>query len=171
MFLRLSRNSPNPKAHYRIYKCPPPVPILNQFNPVLAHPIPLPEDVFDYYPPIYAWVFQANSFPQISLPKPCIHLPHRCYTHHLSHSSRIDHPNNIGEEYRSFSFSLCSYLHSSVTSSLLVLNTFLSTLFSDTLSLRSSLCVSDHVTFHLYMFRSIMEGKTFCTVLARTPWI
>ena len=31
--------------------------------------IPLPEDISSYYPPIYAWVYQVVSFPQISLPK------------------------------------------------------------------------------------------------------
>ena len=36
--------------------------------------IPLPEDPSWYYPPIYAWIFQVVSFPQVSPPKPCIHL-------------------------------------------------------------------------------------------------
>jgi hypothetical protein len=36
-------------------------------------PIPLPEDPFYYYPPVYAWVSQV-IFRQVSLPKPCMHL-------------------------------------------------------------------------------------------------
>jgi len=49
----------------------------------------------------------------------------------------------LGEEYRSLSSSLCSFLHSPVTSSLLGPNILLNTLFSNILSLRSSLSVSD----------------------------
>src|SRR5215510_700523 len=52
----------------------------------------------------------------------------------------------LGEEYRSFSSSLCNFLHSPVTSSLLGPNTLLSTLFSNTLSLCFSLNVSDQVS-------------------------
>ena len=49
----------------------------------------------------------------------------------------------LEEEYRSLSSSLCSFLHSPVTSSLLCPNIFLSNLFSNTFSLRSFLNVSD----------------------------
>jgi hypothetical protein len=52
----------------------------------------------------------------------------------------------FGEEYRSLSSSLCNILHSLVTSSLLGPNIHFSTLFSNTLNLRSSLIVSDHVS-------------------------
>jgi len=52
----------------------------------------------------------------------------------------------LGEEYRLLGSSLCSYLHSPVTSSLLGPNIFLNTLFSNTFSLRSFLNVSDQVS-------------------------
>ena len=52
----------------------------------------------------------------------------------------------FGEQYRSLSSSLYIFLHSPVTSSLLTPNIPLNTLFSNTLSLRSSLNVSDQVS-------------------------
>jgi hypothetical protein len=52
----------------------------------------------------------------------------------------------LGEEYRSWSFSLLSFLHSPVTSSLLDPNIHLNNFFSNILSLRSSLNVSDQVS-------------------------
>ena len=56
----------------------------------------------------------------------------------------------LGEEYRSLSSSLCCFLNSPVTSSLLGPNILLSTLFlSKTLSIHSSLNVSDQVS-HSY---------------------
>jgi hypothetical protein len=65
-----------------------------------------------------------------------------------AHLVRLDLINRIifGEQYRSLSSSLCSFLQSPVTSSLLDPNILLNTLFSNTLSLRSSFNVSDQVS-------------------------
>jgi hypothetical protein len=52
----------------------------------------------------------------------------------------------MGEEYRSFSSSLCSLLYSPVTSSLLGTNILLKTIFSNTLRFLSSLNVNDQVS-------------------------
>jgi len=67
---------------------------------------------------------------------------------HPAHHIFLDFINRtiFGEQYRSLSSSLCSFLHSPVTSSLLVPNIPLNTLFSNTLSQRSFLNVSDQVS-------------------------
>ena len=68
----------------------------------------------------------------------------------------------LGKEYRSLSSSLCHFLHSPVTSSLLGSSTLLNTLFSNTLSLRSFLSVSDQVS---HPYRSLTNTCSKCVIL------
>jgi hypothetical protein len=83
----------------------------------------------------------------------------------------------FGEENKSLSSALRSFLYSPVTPSLLGSNILLSTIFSNTLSLRSSLNVSNQVshpykttgkiivlyTVILIFLDSGLEDKRFCT--------
>ena len=90
-----------------------------------------------------------DSFPQVSQPETCAHLsPPPIRATCPAHLILLDFTTRtiLGKEYRSLSSSLCNFLHSPVTSSLLGPNTLLNTLFSNTLSLRSSLNVSDQVS-------------------------
>ena len=155
-------------VHYRVHKCPPPVPILSQIIPV-------------HNPTSY---FLNTHFNIILPSKPAsskwslsLRFPHQnlVYTSPLPTRARftahlifLDLITRIifGEEDRSLSSSLCSFLHSSVISSLLGPNTLLCTLLSSNLSLHSSLNMSDQVShpyktigkiivlyiFHFYIF-------------------
>ena len=113
----------NPKFHYRIHKCPPPAPILSQINPIR-----IPNSTSWRSILILASHLRLDLPSQVSSPKPCTYLsfPHKCY---------MTRPS----QYRSLSSSLCSFLQSTVISSLLGPNILLSTLVSNTLSLRSFL--------------------------------
>jgi hypothetical protein len=101
----------------------------------------------------------------------CAHIPHLNLLYLITRAVS-------GEEYKSLSSTLCSFLHSPVTSSLLGPNILLSTIFFNTLNLRSSLNVSNQVShpykkkkgtiivlyFLIFIFLdSKMEGKRFCT--------
>jgi hypothetical protein len=91
----------------------------------------------------YAWVFQVVSYPHISPPKPCIRLssPPCMLMPSSSHLLDFITQRILGEECRSLSLSLCSFLHSPVTLSLINLNILL-----NILSLHSSRNVSDQVS-------------------------
>jgi hypothetical protein len=138
----------NPKVLYHIHKCPPSVSILSQLDPVhTPHPTSSRSIL----------IFSSH----LCLRLPSGHFPSRfptktIYTTLLSPISltcptHLILPNFItstilGEEYSSLSSSLGSFLHSLVTSSLSGPNILLYALFSNTLSLQSSLNVSDQVT-------------------------
>ena len=128
---------------------PPLLPIMTQINPV--HPPPHPtswssililSSHLSLGPPssVFLSGFHAKTLYALFL----FHILAACHAHLIL----FDLINRIifGKEYRRVSTSLCSFLHSPVISSLLSPNMFLSTIFSKTLSLRSFLNVSDHVS-------------------------
>ena len=127
----------NPKVYYRVYRCPPPVPILSQISLVHA-------------PPPHFVKIHLNIFSHL-----CLGLPRGLFPSGSSTKTRYAHvflfilttcPAHLillylitritfGKEYTSSSSSLCSFLHSCVPSSVLGPNILLSTLFWHILSL------------------------------------
>ena len=137
----------NPKVHYRNHKCPP----MSLFWANSIQSIPT-------HPTFWRPILILSSHLRLGLPSSLFPSGFLTKTLYMSLLSliRATCPASLiilnfitrtifGGEYRSLCFSLCSFLHYLVTSSLLGRNILFNILFSKPLSLRSSVSVSDQV--------------------------
>ena len=156
---------------------PPPVPVMSQIN--LVH-TPTSKFLKIYLNIILPSTPESSKW-SLSLrfphQKPLYASAHTRYMPRPSHSSLFYNPNKIGWAVKTIKFFNMYFSPLPVTSSLLGQNILITTLFSNTLSLRSSPKVSDQVS-HPYETRnkitvldilifkcldSKLEDKRFCT--------
>ena len=73
----------NPEVHYRVYKCPPSVPILRQIIPVHAPPPQTTIILYSYLPQSLPSGLFPSVFPTTNLYTPLLSLIHATYSAHL----------------------------------------------------------------------------------------
>ena len=129
-----------PQAQYRILKFPLPVPFLSQIDTFHAPQSTSWKSIslLSFTQACFSKCSISLNFPPTQ-PVQKIPLSDTCYTTCPIHSSDLINRTTFGDEYWSQSSSLYSLLHSCLTSSLLDPNVLLSTLFTNILTLHSSL--------------------------------
>ena len=152
-----------PEGSLPHHKHPSPVPILSQLDPVhtpTSHFLEIHLNIVLPSTPGSPKWSPSSDFPTKTLYTPLLSPIRATYPACLILLDFVT--RTIMGEYRSLSSSLCSFLHSLVTSPLLGPNIPLSTLFSNTLSLRSYLSVSDQVSHPYITTDKIIVLCMFC---------
>jgi len=104
----------NPKVHYRTHRRPPPVPMLSQFDPVhttITHLLKILLNIILPSTPGSPKWFLSSGFSSKCLYTPLLSPIRAICPAHLILLDVITR-RILGEEYRSLSSSLCSFLHS-----------------------------------------------------------